>query len=386
MVHKIRRTWTLEDELCKRPRDGPIVGEKLKDMFFTLSSVSEMADVLRRFYPRFDKKRFVKLVFDDEFEGRELKSKMRHTAQCLGQVLPKPYKKAVDILRKAAPNVTGFQAMCLPDYVELYGLDEWDLSLEALAVLTKYASSEFAIRPYIVKAPKRAMAFMKKLAKDKDPNVRRFASEGCRPRLPWAMAIPAFKRDPGPILPILEALKDDDSEFVRRSVANNLNDISKDHPDLVLDLCSRWQGKSDRTDGIIKHACRTMLKAGDSRAMLLFGFGDPKQIDIKNLKLDKKKLGIGDKVEFTFTVAVRTRKACKVRLEYIVYFARTGPKTSKKVFQISERSIAPGEHAVTKRHSFADMSTRKHKPGKHQIAIIVNGVEKARSEVMLISG
>ena len=184
--------------------------EKLKDMFFTLSSVGAMADALKRFYPGFNKKRFVELVFDDEFDGRELKSKMRHTTQCLGQVLPKPYKKALGILRKSAPHIKGFEAMCLPDYVELHGLDQWDLSLETLAVLTKYSSSEFAIRPFIIKDAKRTMAFMKKLTKDKDPNVRRFASEGCRPRLPWAMAIPAFKKDPAPILPILEALKDDD--------------------------------------------------------------------------------------------------------------------------------------------------------------------------------
>ena len=359
------------------------MAEKLKNIFFTSSSVSAIADVLEQIYPDFDKKHFVKLVFDDEFEDRELKAKMRHTAECLRQVLPNSYKKAIGILRKAAPHVKGFEAMCLPDYVELCGLDEWDLSLESLAVLTKYSSSEFAIRPFIVKDAKRAMAFMKKLTEDKDPNVRRFASEGCRPRLPWAMAIPAFKKDPGLILPLLEMLKDDDSEFVRRSVANNLNDISKDHPKLVLDLCERWHGKSEKTDGIIKHACRTMLKAGDTRAMLLFGFVAPKHIDVRKLKLDKKKLAIGEQVEFTFTVHVRTRKTCKIRFEYILYFAKAHGKVFKKVFKISEGNLAPGEHVVTKKHSFANMSTRTHYPGKHQIAIIINGVEKVRSELML---
>jgi 3-methyladenine DNA glycosylase AlkC len=362
---------------------GTTMPEKLKDVFFTLSSVDAMADTLKRFYPGFDKKRFVTLVFDEGFDGKELKAKMRHTTECLRQTLPKSYGRAVSILKKAAPLVKGFEAMCLPDFVELHGLDDWDVSLGALALFTKYASSEFAIRPFIISNPKRAIAFMKKLAEDKDPNVRRFASEGCRPRLPWAMALPAFKKDPSPILPILEKLKDDDSEFVRKSVANNLNDISKDHPKLVLDMCERWYGKSENTDWIIKHACRTMLKAGDSRAMLLFGFGDPRRIGVGQLTLDKKRLAIGEQVRFTFAMHVGARKACKVRLEYIVYFAKAKGKVSQKVFKITENAFAPGEHRVTRRHSFADMSTRKHYPGKHQIAIIVNGTEKARASLTL---
>ena len=212
----------------------------------------------------------------------------RHATECLAQLLPKSYKQAVEILMKAAPEVKGFESFCLPTYVELYGLDHWKYSLPALAAFTKYSSSEFSIRPYIKQDPARAMAFMEELASDHDEKVRRFASEGCRPRLPWAMALPAFKKDPSPILPILEKLKDDDSEFVQKSVANNLNDISKDHPELVLDICERWQGTSKSADWIIKRACRTMLKAGNKRAMLLFGFGNPKSLHIEKLKLRKK--------------------------------------------------------------------------------------------------
>ncbi len=359
------------------------MAEKLKDMFFTSSSVRAMADVLKQYYPGFNKKRFVGLIFDEDFERKELKARMRHTTECLRQVLPKSYKKTLGILKKAAPHVKGFEAMCLPDYVELYGLDDWDLSLSALALFTKYASSEFAIRPFIIKDPKRAMAFMKKLAGDKNENVRRFSSEGCRPRLPWAMAIPAFKKDPGLILPILEKLKNDDSEFVRRSVANNLNDISKDHPELVLDTCEKWVGNTENTDWIIKHACRTMLKAGNSRAMLLFGFGDPKNISVKKFELDKKRLAIGKNVQFSFTLQVVTKKACKIRLEYIVHFAKASSKITKKVFKITEKSYAPGRYVVNKKHSFADMSTRKHHPGEHRLMIVVNGVEKAQETLTL---
>jgi hypothetical protein len=194
-----------------------------------------------------------------------------------------------------------------------------------------------------------------------------------------------FKKDPAPILPILEKLKDDESEFVRTSVANNLNDISKDHPKLVLDICERWQGASKNTDWIIKRACRTMLKAGNTRAMRLFGFGDPKSMEVKKLKSSKKMVAIGDSITFSFTLRVAGKKASKVRLEYIVCYVKKGGKTSKKVFQIKEASFAPGEHNVARKLSFADQSTRKHYPGKHRISIVVNGVEKATTEVMLRS-
>jgi len=360
------------------------MAERLKDMFFTKASVHALADAIKRCYGRFNKGRFAQLVFDDAFDELELKQKMRHTTECLRQTLPKSYPRAVKILIEAAPEIKGFEAMCLPDYVELYGLDDWDLSMKALEWFTKYSSSEFAIRPFLERDAKRGMAFMEKLADDADANVRRFASEGCRPRLPWAMALPQFKRDPSPILPILEKLKDDESEFVRKSVANNLNDVSKDHPGLVLDLCEKWHGKSDRTDWIIKHACRTMLKAGDRKAMRLFGFGDPRRIGVVKLELNKRRLAIGDELQFSFAVKVGTKKACKLRLEYIVYFARPGEKVGRKVFQITEKRYTTGEHSIRRKHSFADMSTRKHHPGKHEIAIIVNGEEKARKVLSLL--
>ncbi|RKX19178.1 MAG: DNA alkylation repair protein, partial [Candidatus Zixiibacteriota bacterium] len=258
---------------------------------------------------------------------------------------------------------------------------------KALAIFTKYSSSEFAIRPFINKDEKyerRTMAFMKRLAKDKDKNVRRFASEGCRPRLPWAMALPNLKKDPSSIFPILELLKNDESEFVRKSVANNLNDISKDHPNLALKIAKQWFGKSENTNWIVKHACRTLLKAGNSEAMVLFGFGDPKNISVNKLSLDKKKIKIGEKSEFNYILKVGGKKQSKIRLEYAVTFAKANNKFSKKVFKISEKSYDPGEYDLSKKHSFANLSTRKHYAGKHQIAIIVNGVEKAKVSLALI--
>jgi 3-methyladenine DNA glycosylase AlkC len=361
--------------------------EKLKDIFFTASFVTELGDAIQRVYPDFDGEKLNSLVFDADWEGRELKERMRHVTDCLHDTLAREYPEALEILMEVAPSFSGFDSMVFPDYVERYGLDHWDLSLPALAFFTTLCSSEYAVRPFLHRDPERAMEYLLAWAEDEDEHARRLASEGCRPRLPWGMALPRFKKDPSPILPLLEKLKDDPSEYVRKSVANNLNDISKDHPELVLDVCERWYGHSAYTDWIVKHACRTLLKAGNKRAMRLFGFADPTQLSVAELRLDRETLSMGEDLHFTFEVRVDTDAACKVRLEYVVEYARPGGKTSRKVFQIREASLQPGSHTFSKRHSFADQSTRKHHPGEHQILLIVNGVEMASSDFeLMLSG
>jgi 3-methyladenine DNA glycosylase AlkC len=357
--------------------------EKLKDLFFTTSSVGALADAIAQAYSAFDKGHFTALVFDSQWEDKELKQRMRHVTCCLHATLPQDYSEALEILREVAPSSQSFDAMVFPDYVECYGLEHWDLSLPALAFFTRFASSEFAIRPFLIEDSRRAMKHMYAWAGDENEHVRRLASEGCRPRLPWAMALPEFKEDPSLILPVLEILKTDESESVRRSVANNLNDISKDHPELVLDICERWYGHHGDTDRIVKHACRTLLKAGNRRAMQLFGFADPTHISVQNLSLDRQRLSIGDKLQFTFELTADTDEDCKVRLEYAVHYVKAKGNLSRKVFQLKEASFGPGSHTISKKHSFADQSTRKHYPGEHRIAIFVNGVEKASATVEL---
>ncbi len=353
------------------------MAEQLKHMFFTTESIDALAKTIHEFYPEFDMERFKELIFDENWESKELKQRMHHTSICLHQTLPPDFQDTRKIRKKAAPYVKGFEAMTLPDYVETYGLDRWDLSLPALGYFTRFSSSEFAIRPFLDKNPAKAMEYMMTWAQDKNPMVRRLASEGCRPRLPWAMALPKFKKDPRPILPILEKLKDDPSETVRRSVANNLNDISRDNPELVLEICEQWQGKSQHTDRIVKHACRTLLKAGNKRAMMLFGYCDPSLISIGDLELDNPKPAMGEDIHFTFTLTADGPGKSSVRLEYAVYFMKANGKLAKKVFKITENSYAKGSHRFKRKHGFQDMTTRKHYPGEHRISIIVNGEEKA---------
>ncbi len=342
-----------------------------------------MAKSIRRFYPDFNKKRFLDLVFDDLADERELKEKMHHTAMCLYKTLPESYEEALSILMRAAPCVKGFDALSFPDYVELFGMENWDLSLPALVFFTKYSTSELAIRPFLARDPERVMAHMRAWAEDEDPHVRRLASEGCRPKLPWAKALPGFRQDPTPILPILEKLKNDEAEYVRKSVANNLNDISKDHPELVLSICERWFGHTRNTDWIVKHACRGMLKAGNTQALLLFGFEDPAHVSVENLSLDKEVLLIGEEQRFTFEMMINSMEKSKVRLEFGVYYVKAKGASSRKIFKITEDDFDPGSHFFSKRHSFEDRSIRRHYAGMHHISIIVNGVEKAKASFLL---
>jgi 3-methyladenine DNA glycosylase AlkC len=358
--------------------------EKLKDLFFSTSFIEELARRIGEAYPGFDERAFRRLVFDEQWERLELKAKMHHVTYCLGRTLPAEFPRALEILRAVARSFDGFDAMVFPDFVARYGLEHWELSMPALAEFTPLASSEFAVRPFVARDPRRAMAYLEAWAEDANDHVRRLASEGCRPRLPWGMALQAFKRDPMPILPVLEKLKDDESQYVCKSVANNLNDISKDHPDLVLELAESWYGCCERTDWIVKHACRTMLKRGNRRALALFGFGDPAQLRVRNLKLSPDQPRIGASLEYQFELDVGAPRPCKVRLDLAVDYRKASGRTTRKVFAIRESEFGPGKHVVTRRLSFADQSTRKHHPGRHSVAIIVNGAEMARASFELL--
>lgn len=361
------------------------MAEKLKDTLFPLKKIQLFARIINDVYPQFKSDTFIAAVCDNDWHKRELKEKMRHTTVCLHQFLPANFSKAVNILVAIVPKVTGFEAIVLPDYIEVYGLNHWNISLPALGELTKCGSSEYGIRPFLNQNLIAAMKYMSEWADNEDVNIRRFACEGCRPRLPWAAGVPALKKDPSLILPILEKLKNDPEIYVRKSVANNLNDISKDHPALVLDICQRWQGHSKNTDWIIKHACRTLLKQGNKRAMLLFGFANPQLMSINQLHLSNKALRIGNVITFSFELKLNIPQKQKIRIEYIVNYIKANGKPSPKVFQIKESEMKAGTHSIAKKHAFKNLSTRKHYPGNHKIEIIVNGEAKAAATFILKS-
>ncbi|MDD7913699.1 hypothetical protein [Polaribacter ponticola] len=206
--------------------------------------------------------------------------------------------------------------------------------------------------------------------------LERLATEGCRPRLPWGIGIPDLKNNPSEILPILENLKNDVSESVRRSVANNLNDISKDNPAVVIDIVKNWRGKTVKVDKLLKHASRTLLKQGNQEIMTLFGFGAVDKIKINSFKIQTPDVKIGEALAFSFDLLNTDIIAAKIRLEYGLYYQKSNGTLAKKVFKISEKVYDKNSTTSIKRkQSFKIITTRKFHIGEHQISIIINGIE-----------
>ena len=364
--------------------------EPLKNMF-NERSVGALAEATQREYPGFDRKGFTARVFDAAWEGSELKERIRHLATLLGEFLPTDYPTALEILRRVIPHLTeqGFEKMVFPDFVEVYGQQDWEASIPALEYFTQFMSAEFAIRPFILREFDRTMGQMLVWARHPHEGVRRLATEGCRPRLPWGVAIPALKVDPAPIFPILEILKDDPSETVRRSVANNLNDIAKDHPTLVVSTLQRWQSDADdmqalTRQALTRHALRTLIKQGHPGALALLGHSDEVAVAVQNLTVSPVKVPMNSKVTVSFEVVSLGNTSQDLIIDYGVYLQRANGKQTSKVFKLTKRTLHPGETIqITRVHSFKPVTTRRYYPGAHAIEPQINGKTFGRVEFEL---
>ncbi len=363
----------------------------LKDLY-SPAFYDRLTTALTSTLPDFDRQKFLKEIFSDDFISKELKERMKHTSKVLYGFLPANYPETIEIIKKTIKELRkegigedGLAYMFLPDYLETYGIDYFDESVDALEFVTQFVSCEFAVRPFILKYGDRMIAKMQEWSLHESHKVRRLASEGSRPRLPWAMGIPFLKKDPGSILPILENLKQDSSEYVRRSVANSLNDIAKDHPNLVLDFAKSWSGLSIETDAIIKHGCRTLLKQGHPEILKHYGLND-EGILLKDFKVLTPKVSIGESLAFSFSVKNENPMAQKIRLEYAIYYKKQNGQNTKKVFKISERIYPAGaEVSIVRKQKFVIITTRRFHLGDHQIAMIINGAEKESSSFDLLA-
>lgn len=362
------------------------MAEPLKNMF-NIRFFTALTSALKTAYSDFNEHTFMNDVLDPLWESRELKQRMRHITTCIHDALPHDYDEALVILRRAAPLLTGFtfENMIFPDYVEVYGLQDWDVSLPALEQFTQQSSAEFAVRPFIMSNQQRMMTQMLEWAKHDSPHVRRLASEGCRPRLPWAMALPTLKTDPTPIFPILEQLKMDDSEYVRRSVANNLNDIAKDHPQLVIDLLRRWRiHETPDMNKLINHALRTLIKQGNTHALALLGYNHSTQVTVSALTVSPQTITMGGELIFSFSVESVTDHTQTLLIDYVVHHIRANGQQTPKVFKLTKVTLAAHEvQTFRKKHSFRAITTRKYYPGEHSIEIQVNGVSAARANFQI---
>ena len=361
------------------------MAEQLKELF-SKDFVEFIALKTKEYYPSFEQKNFQKTIINDNWKNLELKERMRLIAVVLNDFLPLPYQDQLEILKKVKKDLSykdsmGLQSMIFQDFVEVFGLDDYDNSIKALESFTIDSSSEFAIRQFILKYEDKTMSQMNIWAKSENEHIRRLATEGCRPRLPWAIALPIFKSDPSKVLEIIEVLKFDKSKYVQKSVANNLNDISKDNAQIVIDFVKNNLGQTKDLDWICKHASRTLLKKGDKQILPLFGFGDSSHVNITNLEYHNS-LSFGDDFIFDFTLNSEENLG-NLRVEYGIHYKKANGSHSKKVFMISQNSINEKEKSFRKKQSFKNMTTRKHYSGEHYISIIINGIEKEKRSFYL---
>lgn len=365
------------------------MADTLKSMY-NETFLRDFGNKVQSAFARFDTDQFVADTMDASWDGLELKARMRQITLMLGKQLPAAFADAINVLFAIDETCVGFPYLFFPDFVEVFGSAEadWPLAMQALERFTPKSSAEFAVRSFLLRDPERMMRQMAAWSKHENEHVRRLSSEGCRPRLPWGQALPMFKRDPAPILPILEQLKVDPSLYVRKSVANNLNDIAKDHPELVLEIARRWKGVHPHTDWIVRHGCRTLIRKGGPEVLELFGYassdeGAPLAASAA-LSVKPAVLSIGDSCELSYELTLREGEPARVRIEYGIDFVKAGGRTSRKLFLLSDKT-APGGASLsgTRRHSWADLTTRRHYPGEHRIVLLVNGIEAAHTMLQL---
>ncbi|MFG2003493.1 DNA alkylation repair protein [Spirillospora sp. NPDC048911] len=354
------------------------MAQPLKEMV-NRTSVGLLADGVAAAHAPFPRDRFVATALAD-LGGLELKDRVRRVSLALHETLELPFPRAAAVLREATTRVrldmwSGWPAT---DFVGAHGHDHLDDAMTTLAVLTPFSTGEFAVRPYLDRYRDDALKIMDGWAGAEDEHLRRLASEGSRPRLPWATRV-RWLMEPGPTLPILDRLRDDPSEYVRRSVANHVNDIAKDHPDAALALLGRWRSEGgSHVERVVRHAVRGLVRAGHPEALILLGAA-PGNGAVESLSLAGDEVAIGGKLPFT--VVVSAAAAGPLLLKYAV--RRDG---SRRVFHLAEREAAvPGEtFTVTRSHSFRPVTTRAEPPGPRELDIIVNGETRATASFTLV--
>lgn len=335
---------------------------------------------------------FMLKVYDDSWKDRELKQRTRHIAVCFNETLNKDYNESIQIIRSIAakakkekPSNYNIGYLFLPEFIEAFGLQYFDESIDAIEEITELMSCEFAVRPFIIKYKDKMIEKMLGWSKANNYHLRRLASEGCRPRLPWAMQLPEFIKNPTPIFPILHNLINDESEYVKKSVANNLNDISKDNADLVIRFIKQYIGKDKSTDKWLKHAARTLLKNADDRVYTIFGLKNKIEFELLNFKIDKLKINKGEELAFEFELKNGGNGENNFRLEYAIYYLKSKGTHNRKLFKVSDKVLKGNETIKIKRkQSFKDFTTRKHYSGLHKIAVVVNGIESNNLEFYII--
>ncbi len=357
----------------------------LKDLLFNEKKVKQLAIEIKAVYPEFAANVFTRTVLK-AFPEQELMERIRGIRDTLRDFLPPDYEKALTIILKALPeeldhtkNDNDFGDFIYAPYsyfVATYGCTQKHvhLSLNALKEITKRFSAEGALRDFINAFPKETLAAVEKWSKDKNYHIRRLASEGTRPNLPWAKKI---KIEPALLAPVLTTLHQDKTRYVVRSVANHMNDLTKVNPKLAIRLLKEWKKaklQNDKElDYLIRHALRSLIKAGNSDALSLLGF-DTKAIKVSQFKLERDEIKVGESLSFSFMLHSTDETPQNILLDYVIYFLKANGKLAPKTFKLGKLKLEPKSKSLIKKsHSLKMMSTRTLYSGTHELVLQING-------------
>ena len=342
------------------------------------SVVKKTSQVFHEIYPSFNRKRFEKI--SQHLSDLELKQRVLLVTEALRQELPKDFLADKKILEDvlATKRLSGFELWPVSEYISQYGTEHFDASMDLMYQLTQHFTSEFAIRPFLKINPQKILRKLKSWVNDESVHVRRWISEGTRPLLPWAGHIPSFIAEPA-TLHLLEELKYDEELYVRKSVANHLNDIAKHHPELVIKVLGDWVKKSpkihqEKIQWIKKHALRTLIKKGNKNALALMGVNQDSQFTVGGLKLNQKNFELGETLKFEFWVESGSKKSERLIVDYVIGFMKSNGEVGFKVFKLKSCEMdSGGKIHFLKAHQLKKITTMKFYPGRHQLSIQVNG-------------
>ena len=372
--------------------------------FFNDALIEYTGAHLKRVWPAFDQRRFVREA-GVGLDALEMKARAMQIASALEATLPQDFERAAGLIeaalapapkcdeakgdepngeRNPAEGLAGWVVWSLGEFVVRRGMHEPERALQALHAMTQRFSAEFAIRPFIATHSALCFETLARWTQDPSAHVRRLVSEGSRPRLPWGLRLTALVADPAPTLPLLRALQDDPSAYVRRSVANHLNDIAKDHPALVADwLASHLPGASQERVALLRHASRTLVKQGDARVLKAWGLGAAFK-GTASLTLDRKRVRVGDRFTLALELQSMSSRAQTLVLDYAVHHVKADGSTRAKIFKGWQLTLAKGEHrALTRRHSMREITTRRYHPGAHRVDVMANGQVVASATFVL---
>ncbi|NWA84488.1 DNA alkylation repair protein [Pseudomonas sp. D2002] len=356
----------------------------LKEIF-NVERLQHIATQMSAVYPAFDAKGFLKHAKAGLAE-LSVMQRMARVSESLHAVIALDYAQTLKLLYALAPRLnSAFVSLFLPHYVASYGQDDFKRSMAALKYFTTFGSAEFAIRHFLLHDFQRTLAVMQEWSLDANEHVRRLASEGSRPRLPWSFRLAEVQANPELCASILDNLKADSSLYVRKSVANHLNDITKDDPDWVLSLIEGWNLENPHTAWIARHALRSLIKQGNTRALTLMGAGAKAEVVIGELNVTPAVINLGERITLSFTLQSTAATAQKLVVDYAIDYVKSAGHSAAKVFKLKTFTLDAGEHhSIRREQHIRELTTRKHYPGRHSVHVLVNGERLASAEFDLL--